>query len=68
MDTNTLLLSVLFGAVGLGLFVYGKKAERIPPLAAGIGLMVCPYFIPNVIALAVVGALLIAAPFVIARL
>jgi len=68
MDTNTLLLSMVFGAIGMGLFVYGKKSEQVPQLAAGVGLMVCPYFIPNVMALFVVGILLIAAPLMVARL
>ncbi len=68
MNMDTLFLSMLFGAIGLGLFVYGKKAERLPQLIAGMALMVCPYLIPNVIALALVGTSLVAAPFVITRL
>jgi len=65
MDTNLLWLSLLFGSFGMGLFVYGKKQLRIPFLAAGVGLMVCPYFIPNVIVLAIVGVVLTVAPFLI---
>lgn len=65
MDHNLLLLSILFGSVGMGLFVYGKKQQRFIPLLAGMALMVCPYFIPNAIALAVVGVILTVAPFLI---
>ena len=66
MDTNTLLLSLLFGSIGMGLFIYGKKQERILHLVAGMALMVCPYFIPSAIILAIVGVLLTVLPFVIA--
>ena len=65
MDENVLIVSVLFGLVGTGMFMYGKKAGRMVPLGAGIGLMVIPYFIPNVIALLLVCAALTAAPLVV---
>ena len=65
MNPNSLLLAILFGSVGMGLFVYGKKQQHTISLVAGIALMVCPYLIHNAIALAVVGVILTAAPFLI---
>ena len=74
---STLLATV--GAAGVAAVFRGSgwtaRAGRgvaflplpVPHLAAGVGLMVCPYVVPNVIALAVVGVLLIVAPFVLAR-
>ena len=59
MNGNALLASVLIGSIGLGLFVYGKKQRRPPHLAAGILLMVYPYFVPSVALMFVIaGALL----------
>jgi hypothetical protein len=63
LDSNYLLFSFLFGTVGMGLFMYGKKAGKIPHLAAGLALMTCPYFIPNVIAMASVCIVLALLPF-----
>ena len=63
MDTSILLWSVLFGSVGLGFFMYGKKQSAVVPLVCGIILMIFPYFIPNTILLVVVGFALIAFPF-----
>ena len=54
MDSTSLMLSLLFGSIGMGMFMYGKKAGRMPPLGAGLALMVLPYCIPNVMALLVV--------------
>ena len=63
MDSTNLLLSFLFGMVGMGLVMYGKKAGRVPHLAAGVALMAVPYFITNPIALIVVCSILSVVPF-----
>jgi len=55
---NFLLASVVIGAVGMGLFVYGKRQRRAPHLAVGILLMVYPYFVPGVVLMFVIAAAL----------
>jgi len=59
----SLLLGVVFGAVGLAYFVYGKKQQRFIPLLCGIGLMIFPYFMSNTVLLVVVGLALSAIPY-----
>jgi hypothetical protein len=44
-DPGVLFLSLVTSGIGFVLFVYGKKQERTPQLAAGIILMVYPYFV-----------------------
>jgi hypothetical protein len=65
MDFNNLMLSFLFGMIGMGMFMFGKKAGRLVPLGAGLALMVVPYFIPNLIALLVVCCALCVTPLVV---
>ncbi|HSZ59269.1 MAG TPA: hypothetical protein VK797_26745 [Tepidisphaeraceae bacterium] len=65
MDMNSLMLSLLFGAVGTGFLMYGKKMAAAIPMLAGVGLIVVPYFISNLILLSLVGAALTAVPFVV---
>lgn len=65
MDEYSLIVSVFVGIIGLGMFIYGKKAGRMVPLGAGLGLMVVPYFIPNLIALSAVCCALAASPWII---
>ncbi len=48
MDTSSLMWGLIFGSIGLGFFVYGKKQKAAIPLFSGIGLMVMPYFISNI--------------------
>ena len=65
MDTTSLMLSMLFGTIGMGFLMYGKKAAQILPMGVGLALMICPYFIPNVAILLVVCLALTAVPFVV---
>ena len=62
MDTNSLMLSVLFGALGMGFLMYGKKAGRLVPIVVGLALMIIPYFIPNAVILLIVCVALSAVP------
>ena len=63
MDPTVLMITLLFGAIGAGMFMYGKNAQRPAPLVAGLSLMVIPYFITNVIGLTIVCVLLTIAPW-----
>ena len=64
MDSGaSLLWGVVFGAVGLAYFVYGKKQQRFVPLLCGIGLMTFPYFMSNTVLLVVVGLALSVIPY-----
>lgn len=58
-----LFWGMLFGAVGMGYFIYGKKQKVFVPLACGLILMVYPYFISNTIVLVLVGLIVSALPY-----
>ena len=62
---TTLLLSTLFGSIGAGYFIYGKKQHQVVPLCIGIVLCVYPYFMSNGYAVVVVGIILTAVPWFI---
>lgn len=63
MSTASLLSGALFGCVGLGYFVYGKRQQAAVPLICGVVLMALPYFIDSTLALLLVGAVLVAVPY-----
>jgi hypothetical protein len=67
IDPVHLTLSVLFTALGLVLFLYGKKTRRAAHLMAGIALMTCPYFITNAIVMVSICLVLALMPFFIAE-
>jgi len=62
-DTSQLMWSVLFGGIGLGFFLYGKKQKVAIPLVVGIALMAFPYVVTNTYALVGIGLTLIMLPF-----
>jgi len=63
MSTSLLVLGVIFGSIGLGYFLYGKKQRAVVPLVSGLVLMVVPYFISNTVVLVVVGVVILAIPY-----
>lgn len=65
MDTTNLMLSLLFGTCGFGFLTYGKKAGQFVPIAVGLILIVCPYFIPSTLLMTLICGGLMSVPFVV---
>jgi len=65
INISTLLWGIIFGSIGLGFFVYGKKQKAIVPILSGIGLMVFPYFISNIYVMILSGIVMVALPYFI---
>lgn len=63
MSTATILWGLLFGSIGFGFFLYGKRQRVIVPLVCGIALMVYPYFVSGTLLLLVIGIALMAVPY-----
>jgi predicted membrane protein len=62
-STATILWAVLFGAIGLGFFTYGKKQRKVVPFICGVALFVFPYFISNVYLLVIIGSCIVVLPY-----
>lgn len=65
MDTSTIVIGFIAGAIGTGYFIYGKKQARVIPLIAGAGLMFVPYLIENMGLLLIVCVALLVLPWVV---
>ncbi len=61
----SLLSGVLISCLGLGFFLYGKKAAKLWPLLAGIVLGIYPYFISSVWLMWVIAAGIIAGVYLL---
>jgi hypothetical protein len=55
LDPAWLFLSLITGAVGFALFLYGKRESRWPHAVAGLLFMVYPYFTTSITSLVLVG-------------
>jgi hypothetical protein len=67
MTEAGLLWGVLFSAIGVGYFIYGRRQGKTIPLLCGVVLLVYPYFMPNTVVLLVIGAIFVAVPYFIRR-
>jgi len=61
--TSLLIWGIMFGAIGLGFFTYGRRQKAVVPLITGIALFIIPYSISNVYMLLIAGAALMALPY-----
>jgi len=60
-----LFWGVLFGGIGFGYFIYGKKQKKIIPFCVGIALFALPYLVSGVLLLVIFGIILMAVPYFI---
>jgi hypothetical protein len=60
-----LMLGLLFGSVGSGYFIYGRKRSNFIALFVGLALCVFPYFVSNGWLMLVIGSVLLLIPFFI---
>ena len=67
MDTGYLFAVLIWGSIGLGFFIYGKKQKSPVPLAGGIVLMGASYFAKTPMALSLFGTAIIAVIFVLKK-
>jgi len=62
---STFFIGIIMGALGVAYIVYGRRQTKFAPLIAGVFLCAYPYFVDSLVWLCVVGAALLAVPFII---
>jgi hypothetical protein len=65
MSEQALLWGLLFGSIGVGYLIYGRRQRRVVPFVAGLGLMGFTYFVDSTMGILLIGIALLAAPLVI---
>ena len=65
MSGSVMLWGLLFGSIGFGFFIYGRKQKKLAPVVCGVGLILSPYFLPDTIVLPATGFALMAVPYFI---
>lgn len=67
LEPGTLIAGFLVSGVGFVLFSYGRKLGRVPHVVAGLVLMIFPYFVPSVLVMLAIAALLCGLLFLATR-
>ena len=65
VDTTLIFTGLLFGSIGMGYIIYGRKQSHLIAFLAGVGLCVFPYFISSIWVSIVLGVGLVLLPFMI---
>ncbi len=63
MNTTTLFLGLIFGSVGMGYLIYGRKQKHGIALLSGVALCVLPYLVSDLLFLTLIGVGVLALPF-----
>jgi len=64
---NTLIASLIWGSVGVGFFIYGKKQGSMVPLFGGLAMVVMSYFVGSALAMSIACLVLLALMFWLIR-
>ena len=63
MSTATILWSTLFGSIGVGYCIYGKRQNRLVPWVSGLALMGVPYIVDGTFAMVALSVAFMALPY-----
>ncbi len=66
-NTGSLFASLLWGSIGLGYFIYGKKQQSFAAMGGGILMMAVSYFIGSALAMSLVCLGIMAAVYWLAK-
>jgi hypothetical protein len=64
-DPNVLFLGVVFGSIGMGYLVFGKKQQRIMAFVSGVALCLLPYVVSGAFGIIALGLVFVVLPFLV---
>jgi len=63
VNTTTLFLGLIFGSIGLGYLIYGRKQKHGIALISGVALCALPYLVSDVLFITLIGVGVMVLPF-----
>jgi len=63
VNTTTLFLGLIFGSIGMGFLIYGRKQKHGIALLSGVALCALPYLVSDILFITLIGAGVMALPF-----
>ena len=62
-----LFASLLWGSIGVGYFIYGRKQRSLPAMVGGILMIAVSYFVGSALGMSLICILLIVAVYVLTK-
>ena len=66
-DANFLFASLIWGSIGLGYFIYGKKQGSWVPMVGGLLMMAASYFAGSALVMSLIAIGIISAVYVLLK-
>ena len=66
-DTRFLFASLLWGSIGVGYFIYGKKQREMIPLVGGVAMIAVSYFVSSALLMSLLSIALMAAVYLLVK-
>jgi len=67
LDANFLLASLIWGSIGVGYCIYGKRQQSWVPMAGGVLMVAASYLIGSALVMSLICALLMALVYVLLK-
>ena len=62
-----LFASLIWGSIGVGYFIYGKKQQSLPATIGGILMIVVSYFVGSALGMSLICVLLVVAVYLLIK-
>ena len=66
-DAKFLFASLLWGSIGVGYFIYGKKQQEIVPLLGGVAMVAVSFLVGSALLMSLISLALIGAVHLLLR-
>jgi hypothetical protein len=66
-NTNFLFASLIWGSIGMGYFVFGKRQSSWIPMTSGVLMMATSYFVGSALVMSLICIGLIAAVYILLK-
>jgi hypothetical protein len=62
-----LFASLLWGSIGVGYFIYGRKQQSLPAMVGGILMIAVSYFVSSALGMSLISVLVIVAVYMLSK-
>jgi hypothetical protein len=67
LSANFLFASLIWGSIGVGYFIYGKKQQSVSAMAGGVLMIIVSYFVGSALLMSVISLALIVAVYKLSK-
>lgn len=67
LNANFLLASLVWGSIGFGYLIYGKKQQEVVPLAGGLAMIAVSYLVGSALMMSLISIGIMVAVYLIVK-